>query len=42
MNKWTFTGLINKNEIKVIRVGHPERMKKSDYINEIINYIKEL
>ena len=41
MNKWTFTGLMNDNEVKVIRVGHPERMKKIDYINEIISFVKE-
>ncbi|MBO5008065.1 MAG: hypothetical protein J6D26_04470 [Clostridia bacterium] len=33
------TGFINKNEINAIRVGHPERMKKADYVNLIVNYI---
>lgn len=39
MNKWTFCGKTDDREIRCIRVGHPERMKKADYTAEIINYI---
>ena len=27
--------------IKVLRVGHPERKKKVDYVNAIANWIKQ-
>lgn len=41
MNSWTFIGTIDNNQSKVIRVGHPERMKKIDYVNHIADYIMD-
>lgn len=41
MSSWTFRGMIDNNLSRVIRVGHPERMKKEDYVNHIVNYIKQ-
>jgi len=40
MSSWTFNGMIGNYLSKIIRVGHPERMKKEDYVNHLINYIK--
>lgn len=41
MRSWTFRGMIDNNLSRVIRVGHPERMKKEDYVNHIVNFIKD-
>lgn len=41
MSSWTFRGMIDNNLSRVIRVGHPERMKKEDYVNHIVNFIKD-
>lgn len=40
MNSWTFEGIIENNKSRVIRVGHPERMKKDDYVKHITEYIR--
>ena len=37
----TFNGVISNSISRVIIVGHPERMKKEDYINHIVNFIKQ-
>ncbi len=39
MSSWTFDGVIGNNTSRVIRVGHPERMKKDAYVSHIVNYI---
>lgn len=41
MSSWTFNGTIGDNTSRIIRVGHPERMKKDDYINHIVSFIKQ-
>ena len=38
---WEFSGYIDNDNIKILRVGHPERKKKNDYVNAITNWIKE-
>lgn len=38
---WEFYGNINNDKIKVLRVGHPERKKKTDYVNAIVKWIKQ-
>lgn len=38
---WEFSGHINNDNIKVIRVGHPERKKKVDYVNAIVKWIEQ-
>ena len=38
---WEFSGYIENDNIKVLRVGHPERKKKVDYVNAIANWIKQ-
>lgn len=36
-----FHGYINNNLIEVLRVGHPERKKKSDYVNIIVKWLSK-
>ena len=38
---WEFSAYIDNDNIKVLRVGHPERKKKVDYVNAIANWIKQ-
>ena len=38
---WEFSAYIENDNIKVLRVGHPERKKKVDYVNAIANWIKQ-
>ncbi len=33
-------GIINSKEIKVLRVGHPERKYKQDFVKSIVDFIK--
>ncbi len=40
MSSWTFNGVIGDNLSRVIRVGHPERMNKEEFVNHIISFIK--
>ena len=41
MSSWTFESMLGDNVIRCIRVGHPERMKKEDYVNHVIDFIKQ-
>lgn len=34
------TAMLDKNEMKVLRVGHLERKKKEDFVNSIVDWIK--
>jgi hypothetical protein len=36
---WEFNANLNKNTIKVLRVGHPERKSKSDFVSQISNWV---
>lgn len=38
---WEFSGYIDNDNIQVLRVGHPERKKKTDYVNAIVKWIKQ-
>ena len=38
---WEFSGYIDNDNIKILRVGHPERKKKNDYVNAITSWIKQ-
>lgn len=33
-------GQLNDNLIKILRVGHPERMKKDEYVSAISKWIQ--
>ncbi|OQB13419.1 MAG: hypothetical protein BWY15_01716 [Firmicutes bacterium ADurb.Bin193] len=41
INIWTFMGLIDGNEIRVIRPGHPERKKKLQFVKYVVDFIKD-
>ncbi|MBD5094842.1 MAG: hypothetical protein HDT26_11290 [Subdoligranulum sp.] len=41
MHLWRFTGMINGHSMRVIRTGHPERMKKEEFTGRIIEFIRE-
>lgn len=36
-----FYGEINDNKIKVLRIGHPEHKTKLDYVNALVEWIKQ-
>ena len=36
----SFFGYINNKKINCLRIGHPERMKKSEYVSLVVNWIK--
>jgi len=38
---WEFTITINSKIIRCLRVGHPERKKKDQFVDLIVNYIKD-
>ncbi len=40
MHCWTFTGIVNGSQIRVIRAGHPERMNKAHFTGKIIRFIR--
>lgn len=40
MNVWRFKGVIEGCRCRVIRIGHPERMKKMDYVKFVTDFLK--
>lgn len=40
MSSWTFEGMLGDDVVRCIRVGHPERMKKEDFVNHVVDYLK--
>lgn len=36
----TASTLVNGKEIKVLRIGHPERKKKEDFVNSVVEWVK--
>lgn len=34
-----FVGTVGNNQIEVLRIGHPERLKKDDFVNKVCNWI---
>lgn len=36
-----YTGIINSSKIDILRVGHPERKCKSDFINKVCNWLNK-
>lgn len=42
MKSLKFNGIIENNKINCIKVNHPQMMKKVDYVNYIVEYIKSL
>lgn len=39
---WGFKGKLNKTNIEVLRIGHPERKNKKDYVNAVVNWINKI
>lgn len=39
MSWWVFNGVIGDKSIHVLRIGHPERMKKEPYINSVVDWV---
>lgn len=34
-------GSLNKQKINILRIGHPERMKKSDYVSAVCEWVRQ-
>lgn len=39
MHLWTFDGVIGDHTMRVMRTGHPERMKKEDFTGQILRFL---